>query len=154
MKRPESSATHRAESDTNSADDDQSFRKPTGRPSFLETERASFGHALRGIGSAIRSQRHLQIQIVIAILVIALGFALRLSPIEWAIVLIMVTFVLTLELINTVVEGLVDLISPGFHPLAKVTKDMAAGAVLVAAIGALAVGAMLFVPKLWGLLDH
>ena len=58
---------------------------------------------------------------------------------------------LSLELLNTVVEAVVDLVTPDYHPLARVAKDVAAGAVLVSAIGGLAVGAFLFLPRLWAL---
>ena len=77
-----------------------------------------------------------------------MGLALGLDGGEWAALLTVMTVVIALELLNTVVEAAVDLASPQFHPKAKVAKDVAAGAVLVSAMGASLVGAVIFLPKL------
>lgn len=73
---------------------------------------------------------------IIALVVLLVALFLRVSPIEFALLALSVLFVLFAELINTAVEAVVDLVSPGFHPLAKTAKDTAAGAVLIAACGA------------------
>ena len=88
----------------------------------------------------------------VGLLAVVGGAALGLAPAEWAVLLLTITAVLVLELLNTVVESVVDLASPGYHPLAKVAKDVAAGAVLTVAVGSIAVGAALFLPRLWRLL--
>lgn len=77
---------------------------------------------------------------IAAIVVLLLALLLRVSPVEFTLLAISILFVLFAELVNTAVEAVVDLVSPGFHPLAKVAKDTAAGAVLVAAIGAAITG--------------
>jgi undecaprenol kinase/diacylglycerol kinase (ATP) len=81
-------------------------------------------------------------------LVSILGVVLKINANEWISLVLIVTIVLILELINTAIETVVDMISLKFHPLAKIAKDVTAGAVLVASIGAIVVGVMIFLPKL------
>lgn len=118
----------------------------------MERERRAFGHAFAGLGHAWRTQPHLRVHAGIGALAVVAGAAFGLSPGEWAVLLLTITAVLVLELLNTVVEAVVDLASPEVHPLAKVAKDVAAGAVLVGAIGSVCVGAALFGPRLWRIL--
>ncbi len=110
----------------------------------------SFRHAGEGLGYALRTQRNTRIHLAVAVVVIALGLWLGLSTTEWAVLALTVGFVLVGEMINTVAETLVDLISPGYHPLAKVVKDVTAGAVLLTAIIAVIVGLLVLGPPLWG----
>jgi diacylglycerol kinase (ATP) len=128
--------------------------KTGGGRKVLEDERASFGYAFQGIGYAWSTQRHLRVHAGVAALAVLLGLALRISATDWAVLCLTIATVLSLELLNTVVEAVVDLASPNYHPLAKVAKDVAAGAVLVAACGGVAVGAFLFVPRIWSLLTQ
>ena len=107
---------------------------------------ASFGHAGRGVWSALRSEVHLRLHAVATVVVIGLGFYSGLSRLEWALVALAVAGVWAAELMNTAIEALTDLASPAYHPLAGKAKDVAAGAVLLAALGALVVGALVFVP--------
>ena len=107
---------------------------------------ASFGHAGRGVWSALRSEVHLRFHAVATVVVIGLGFYSGLSRLEWALVALAVACVWAAELMNTAVEALTDLASPAYHPLAGKAKDVAAGAVLLAALGALVVGALVFIP--------
>ena len=107
---------------------------------------ASFGHAGRGVWSALRSEVHLRFHAVATVVVIGLGFYSGLSRLEWALVALAVASVWAAELMNTAIEALTDLASPAYHPLAGKAKDVAAGAVLLAALGALVVGALVFVP--------
>jgi diacylglycerol kinase len=123
-----------------------------GLASFLRKERSSFGYALAGLKYGWRTQRHLRIHAVIAALAVGAGLVLSLTAAEWAVILTLITLVTALELLNTVVEVVVDLVSPEYHPLAKIAKDVAAGAVLVAAMGAVAAGAALFLPRIIRLL--
>ena len=111
---------------------------------------ASFGHAFRGVWSALRSEVHLRFHAVATVVGVGLGFYYGISRLEWALVAISVACVWAAELMNTAIEALTDLASPGWHPLAGKAKDVAAGAVLLAAIGALAVGALVFGPKVFG----
>ena len=107
---------------------------------------ASFGHAGRGVGSALRSEVHLRFHALATVLVIGLGLYCKIARLEWALVTISVACVWAAELMNTAIEALTDLASPAYHPLAGKAKDVAAGAVLLAALGALVVGALVFVP--------
>ncbi len=109
----------------------------------------SFAFAFSGLWFLIRTQRNARIEIAIGAAACALATWLGISRVEWAIVISMVTIVLILEGINTAIEAAVDLASPERHPLAKAAKDVAAAMVLVAAMGSLAVGALIFGPPLW-----
>lgn len=124
---------------------------PLQRLGLLRRRAASFGHAFRGVGAALRSEVHLQFHAVASVVTIGLGWFFRLSLGEWALVALAIGAVWAAELFNTAIEALTDLISPGYHPLAGRAKDVAAGAVLLMALGALAVGLLLFGPKAWAL---
>jgi diacylglycerol kinase len=119
---------------------------------YLRAERSSFGYAFQGIGHAWRTQRHLRVHASVAVVCIGLGLALSLRAAEWAALITMITLVATMEMLNTVIEVVVDMISPNYHPGAKVAKDVAAGTVLIAALGAALVGAFIFLPRLLALL--
>ena len=110
----------------------------------------SFRFAFAGLWYTLRTQRNTRIQLAIAVAVVALGLWLGLSYIQWAALMLTIGFVLVSEMLNTVTETLVDLVSPGYHPLAKVVKDITAGAVLVAAITSVVVGLLVLGPPLWG----
>ncbi len=107
---------------------------------------ASFGHAVRGVGAALRSEVHLQFHALATVVVIGLGFYCNITRLEWALVALAVAGVWTAELVNTAIEAVTDLASPAYHPLAGKAKDVAAGAVLLAALGALVVGVLVFGP--------
>ncbi len=115
--------------------------------------RRSFHNALAGIWYVIRTQRNAQIHLLIATLVIMVSAFLRLSLTHWAILTLTIGLVMAAEIFNTALEALVDLISPDFHPLAKTTKDTAAGAVLILAIGAAIVGLLILGPPFWEILQ-
>jgi diacylglycerol kinase (ATP) len=104
----------------------------------------SFNFAAEGIVHAVRTQRNLWIHfaIAVAVLIAAIGFGA--TKLELAVLLLAITFVLVAELVNTAVEAAVDIASTSFDPMAKIAKDIAAGAVLVAALNALAVGYLVF----------
>src|SRR5690348_14042409 len=110
---------------------------------------AGFGYAFSGLWYALRSQRNARVHAVIALLAIILGILLHISPIEFALVFVAITGVFIAEMFNTVLEICVDLASPEYHPLAKIAKDVAAGAVLVNAMLAVIIGLFVFVPHLW-----
>ena len=109
----------------------------------------SFRYAGEGLRYALRTQRNTRIHLAVAVVVIVLGLWLGLSMTEWAVLALTVGFVLVGEMINTVAETLVDLVSPGYHPLAKVVKDVTAGAVLLTAIVSVIVGLLILGPPLW-----
>lgn len=110
--------------------------------------RKSFGYAFEGILTCIKKERNMKIHIAAAVLVVIAGIVLKLSPVEWCICLVLFGLVMALELVNTAVEAVVDLVTEERKPLAKTAKDTAAGAVLAAAIMAAAIGCIIFVPKI------
>ncbi len=117
-------------------------------PGRAGTLARSFRYAFAGLGYVVRTQRNFRIHLAAGTLAAILGLVVGLSTPEWAVLATLITLVLAAEMTNTVVEALVDLASPAYHPLAKVAKDVAAGAVLLTAIGAIVVGLFLFVPHL------
>lgn len=119
------------------------------RASFL----SSFRFASEGIVYVLLTQRNFRVHLVIATLVVALGLWLRLTLDSWAILALTIGAVLVTEVFNTAAETLVDLVSPDYHPLAKQVKDLAAGAVLVAAIVSVVVGLLVLGPPLWAALS-
>ena len=108
----------------------------------------SFGYAAAGAGYVLRTQRNARIEAVAAAGAVAVGIWLGLGAIEWAVLALTITIVLGLEVLNTLLEIAVSLASPEPDPLAKAAKDVAAAAVLVGALGSLAVGLFLFGPRL------
>ena len=113
---------------------------PGGRhPGFLE----SFGYALCGIRTVVTRERNIKVMLVAAVLAVVAGLVLRLDALSWVAVVCMIGMVLAGEMLNTAVEAVVDLASPDVHPLAKIAKDVAAGAMLTlscaSAIGGLIV---------------
>ena len=108
----------------------------------------SFGYAFTGIGYGLRTQANFRIQILIASGVILAGLVFKLSTTEWAILVVTMMVVLSAELFNTAIEALVDRVGNETHPLSKIAKDAAAGAVLIGALGAIVVGVLIFGPRL------
>lgn len=115
----------------------------------MEERIRSFGHAIRGIRHAIGSEIHMKIHLVFVVLVVTFGFLLQISLTEWLICFLAFGLVLSLEVVNTSIERIVDLVSPEHHPLAGQAKDAAAGAVLIASIFAAIAGLTIFLPKIW-----
>ena len=113
----------------------------------------SFRFAFRGLRTLFRETPNARIELVMALLAVALGFWLHISTTEWLAICIVIGMVLALEAINTAIEMLSDFAShKQMHPTIKKVKDVAAAGVLIAAIAALAVGILVFLPKLVGLL--
>jgi len=112
----------------------------------------SFGFAINGLKGIILQERNFKIQLSFGALAVILGFILNLNHGEWLDLVIVITLVLILELVNTSIEEIVDLVSPEIREKAKVAKDVAAATVLVASIGSVIVGILLFLPKILTLL--
>ena len=108
----------------------------------------SFGYAFQGIFTCIRKERNMKIHCVVSILVVIAGAIFQISAIEWCICLVLFGLVMALEHVNTAVEAVVDMVTEEYHPLAKIAKDTAAGAVLIAAIMAAIAGGIIFLPKI------
>src|SRR5262245_29550086 len=109
-------------------------------PSLLD----SFNYATEGVIHALRTQRNLWIHFAIAAGVLIAALAFGVERLELMVLLLAITFVLVAELVNTAIEAAVDVASTSFDPMAKLAKDIAAGAVLIAALNALAVGYLVF----------
>lgn len=108
----------------------------------------SFGYAFEGIFTGIRGERNMKIHCFAAVCVIVAGVLFHISVTEWCICLVLFGLILSLELVNTAIEAVVDLVTEDKKPLAKLAKDTAAGAVLIAAVMAAMAGLLIFVPKL------
>ena len=110
------------------------------RPSIIE----SFNYAIEGIVHVLRTQRNMRIHFVAAVAVIIIAAAVGVSRIELIALLIAIAFVLVAEMINTAIEGAIDAATTSFDPMAKLAKDIAAGAVLISTAVAVAVGYLVF----------
>lgn len=111
----------------------------------------SFKFAFRGLSILLLTQPNARIHLVAATVAVSGGFYFRISVTEWMLIFISIGMVLAMEAMNSALESLTDLVSPGHHPLAGRAKDLAAAAVLLTAIAALAVGIQIFLPKLFAL---
>ncbi len=117
-------------------------------PKGDRTLRSSFRWAFAGIWYALRTQRNFRIHLLITAGVIAAGVWLGLSTLEWVAIALTVALVLMAEMFNTVAETAIDMATPRYHPLAKIAKDVAAGAVLICAIIAVIIGLLVLGPHL------
>lgn len=119
---------------------------------YLSARLRSFQYAFRGINDLLRRQPNAQLHLVALLLLLGLGYYFQLSRWEWSILLLCAAAVLVTEALNTALEYLVDLVSPGYHPLAGRAKDAAAAAVLLMALGAATIGLIIFWPYLENIL--
>jgi len=108
----------------------------------------SFNYAISGIITSIKTERNMLIHYTIAIGIVGLSLFFDFSKLEFLILLLTTTLVVVAELINTAIEKTVDMITKDFHPVAKIVKDISAGAVLISAINAMIVGYLLFFDRL------
>jgi diacylglycerol kinase (ATP) len=113
------------------------------RPSIIE----SFNYAIEGVVHVLRTQRNMRIHFAIAVAVLVIAVVVGVSRVELILLLLSITFVLVSEMINTAIEGTIDAATTSFDPMAKLAKDIAAGAVLISAVNALAVGYLVFAGK-------
>lgn len=116
---------------------------------FITSRIAAFGHAFRGWWYVLKTQHNAWIHSWFATGVVIVGLWVGLKPIDWAVIVLTIAMVFTAEFINTAIEAVVDLASPVHHPLAKVGKDVGAGAVLVAALAGIVIGLLVIGPPLW-----
>jgi diacylglycerol kinase len=116
---------------------------------FLTSRIAAFGHAFRGWWHVLKTQQNAWIHSLFATGVVLIGLWVGLTPIDWAVIVLTIAMVFTAEFINTAIEAVVDLASPLQHPLARVGKDVGAGAVLVAALAGIVIGLLVIGPPLW-----
>jgi diacylglycerol kinase (ATP) len=107
----------------------------------------SFNYAFEGIIHVLRTHRNMRIHFVVAVVVLVVALVVNVTKMELIALLISITFVLIAEMINTAIEGAIDVATTSFDPMAKLAKDVAAGAVLIAAVNAVAVGYLVFAGK-------
>lgn len=112
----------------------------------------SFAHAFAGVFTLMKTQANAWIHLLATIVVISAGVAFGVTPLEWCVLVLSIAMVWVTEAVNTAIEFAIDLTSPEYHELAKKSKDVAAGAVLLAAFASVAVGAMIFGPHVIDLL--
>ncbi|MDK2888142.1 MAG: diacylglycerol kinase [Thermoanaerobacter sp.] len=110
--------------------------------------RKSFGYALAGLAYALRTQPNMRFHLLAALVVVVAALWLRIEERDFLLVLLAITLVMMAEMFNTALERVVDLCTGRYHPLAKIAKDVAAGAVLLAALNSLIVGLVVFYPYL------
>jgi diacylglycerol kinase (ATP) len=108
----------------------------------------SFQHAYQGIVSAVRTQRNMRLHVFAAVGVLVAGLILGVSELELAVLVLTIVVVFVVEMLNTAMEFVVDLVTTKYHPLAKLAKDVSAGAVLVSSVGAVLVGLLVLADDL------
>ena len=119
-----------------------------GRPPRSRNFIESLNHAFEGLRHAVRTQPNMRAHAFIALLVFVAGIVVRLSVQEFALLVLTVALVMVAEMVNTAVETAVDLVTTEYHPLARIAKNVAAGAVLLAAIASAVVGVLIFFDRL------
>jgi diacylglycerol kinase len=110
---------------------------------------ASFGYAISGLGYAVRTQLNMRIHLSVTVAVLFLGLYVKLDWVQWAVLVLTIGAVLIAEMFNTVAEAALDATTPYYHPLVKIAKDVAAGAVLLTALLSVLVGLLILGPPLW-----
>jgi diacylglycerol kinase len=110
----------------------------------MKKQLKSFGFAFRGIGTAICTEAHLRFHLVAALYVISAAFICGFAPVRMAVLFILSGLVISMELINTALEKVCDLVTTDYHPLVRAAKDICAGAVLAIAIAAVGVAGFFF----------
>ena len=108
----------------------------------------SFKYAFAGLKTVFKTEQNFLFDFIFGILTIIIGFLLKLSTIEFIVVILAIGLVLSLELINTAIEYTVDMAMPEIHPLAKSAKDISAAGVLIGAFIALVIGIIIYIPKI------
>lgn len=114
----------------------------------------AFQYAFAGVWYLFTTQRNAQIHAILGLVAVALGGLLQIARWEWAVLIVMIALVIALEGVNTAIEAAVDVATQEYHPIAGVAKDVAAGAVLIAAIAAVVLGCIIFLPHIWEVLQQ
>ncbi|MCL1921618.1 MAG: diacylglycerol kinase family protein [Kiritimatiellaeota bacterium] len=124
--------------------------KKMGKPFTVKARLGSFRFAFAGIWTLLRTQHNMRVHLAAALAAAGCGAYAGLSAVEWCVIVLTVMAVWVAEAFNTAVEFLADRVSTDYHPLIKCAKDVAAGAVLITAIGAVVIGAIIFLPYVLG----
>lgn len=114
--------------------------------------RQKFGHAFRGLRRALRTQHSFAVHLAVAVVVVLVATALRVSATDWALLVLVIGLVLVAETFNTAVESLARAVDTRFHPRLRDALDIASGAVLLAAGTAVVIGLIVFLPQFLRLL--
>jgi len=117
--------------------------------SFIKSRWQSIQYAWQGIKYALRTQPNTWVYILISMAVLALGVWLSITPLEWAVILLVMAVVWAAEFFNTALEVLMDLVNPQPHPVVKIAKDVSAAAVLTAAFISILIGLLILGPPFW-----
>ena len=125
-------------------------RKQLGIHRFVRSFRYSFD----GLAYAAQKEQSIIVMLVCIILTLVFGFILQISILEWFFIFVCFGLVLGTELLNTAIEATIDLISPSYHPLAKVAKDTASASVFIYSLIAFIIGCLVFIPKIVELIER
>ncbi len=118
-----------------------------------QAESNIFAPAINGILHCIREEKNCRIHLVFTIAALSANCILKISSLEWCLILFVIGSVWTAEIMNTAIERTIDLVTDEYHPLAKLGKDMAAGAVLISAGISVLTGLIIYLPKLFPFLQ-
>ncbi|MGI8316107.1 diacylglycerol kinase family protein [Halobacillus mangrovi] len=108
-----------------------------------------FRYAMNGLKQVYKTERNFRFHLVAAVAALAAGLMIGLTPIEWAVIALIITLVLTLEMVNSSIELLLDYLAPELNPMAGLIKDIAAGAVLLASAASVIIAVLIFGSKLF-----
>ena len=123
------------------------------RPSYIKLRLKSFKYAFNGIKVLLKNEHNARIHLFAGVLVILLGILLRVSLVEWMLLTILIGVVFMTEIFNTIIEYMIDYISPTYRNQVKKIKDLGAAAVLIVAFSAVILGLMIFIPKIYTLIN-
>jgi len=118
------------------------------RDPFFVHQKKSFGYAIEGIIFSFKKGIHFKIHVVAAIIVAILGFIYSISSVEWLILILISSGVISAEAINTAIEETGNVLHPEHHPRVKLAKHCAAGGVLILSVAAIVIGLIIFAPKI------
>ena len=121
----------------------------TEKESFLKNRIKSIGYAFKGAMLLLKTEASIKIQLCIALLITAAGFYFEISSTEWIVQILAISIIMSVEGINTAIESIADFIHPEHHTKIGFIKDIAAGAVFIAAILAVAIGLIIYIPKIF-----
>lgn len=122
--------------------------KEKGEKFSVRNRLTSFRYAFSGLGSLIKNEHNSRLHLLFAFLAVALGIILKISGVEWMILILTIAIVLITEILNSAIERLSDFVSPDYSEVIKRVKDYCAAAVLIAALASVIVGLVIFLPKL------
>ncbi|MEQ1601863.1 MAG: diacylglycerol kinase family protein [Methylophilaceae bacterium] len=106
----------------------------------------SIGHALQGLGFVLKTQHNAWIHLFASVVAVGAGFYYAITPAQWIVITLAMVMVWVAETFNTALEFVCDVVHPALHPAIKKAKDIAAGAVLISALGAVVIGLLVFLP--------